>query len=110
MRLPHHEQARIDLRKLQGYCLSFEHEEGRHKARVFKSALGLEARDAEWLRDQILAALASNEAARLPASSHGERYQVDVPVVHGGKFASVRTAWIVRAGENAPCLTTCFVL
>ncbi|MEN8217816.1 MAG: DUF6883 domain-containing protein [Pseudomonadota bacterium] len=38
MPLPNAENAFIDTRKLTDYCLNLEHFEGRHKARVFKSA------------------------------------------------------------------------
>lgn len=41
MKLPSGEQAIIDLRKISDYCLSSEHEDGRHKAHVFASILGL---------------------------------------------------------------------
>ncbi|MBW4596036.1 MAG: hypothetical protein KME46_24830 [Brasilonema angustatum HA4187-MV1] len=41
MKLPNPEQAVIDRQKLSGYCLNPEHPEGRHKARLFKSVLGI---------------------------------------------------------------------
>ena len=57
MKLPHAGQAFIDLAKLRDYSLSPTHPEGKHKARVFSAALGLEAGDAEWLRGQLLRAV-----------------------------------------------------
>ena len=33
----------VDLAKLRDYCLNEEHPRGRHKARVFRSRLGLTA-------------------------------------------------------------------
>jgi hypothetical protein len=39
--LPNGENAILDLRKLEDYCLSTEHARGRHKARVFRDALGV---------------------------------------------------------------------
>ncbi|MBK8921668.1 MAG: hypothetical protein IPM81_09165 [Saprospirales bacterium] len=41
MQLPNAESAFIDDRKLLEYCLNPEHEEGKHKARVFLAALGI---------------------------------------------------------------------
>jgi hypothetical protein len=53
MRLPNGEQAFVDnIAKLRDYSLSPLHKEGRHKARVFASALGQDSADAQWLADR----------------------------------------------------------
>jgi Domain of unknown function (DUF4926) len=54
-RLPYAARAILDLRKLQDYCLSPDHPRGRHKARVFRDALGIGQHDAAWLRAALLA-------------------------------------------------------
>ncbi len=54
--LPNPERAVVELVKLRDYCLDPDHEDGKHKARVFASALGIRQRDAEWLRDRLLEA------------------------------------------------------
>jgi hypothetical protein len=41
MLLPHAERAEVDIRKLSDYCLSPDHWEGKHKARLFAAALGI---------------------------------------------------------------------
>jgi hypothetical protein len=43
----------VEIAKLQDYCLSTVHPEGRHKARVFYSVLGLGSRDAKELLARI---------------------------------------------------------
>ena len=48
------ENAVIDIRKLRDYCLNLQHHEGKHKARLFSSILGLTADDAEELRQILL--------------------------------------------------------
>ena len=58
MRLPNPEFAIIDENKLAGYSLNLEHSEGKHKARVFKSVLNMDASNSEELRQALLAALA----------------------------------------------------
>ena len=50
MRLPNGANAVVDIEKLRDYCLSAQHPEGRHKARVFLSVLGLTSADADKLR------------------------------------------------------------
>ncbi len=56
MKIPNAESAFVDIVKLRDYSLSPEHEEGKHKARVFAVALGLTVDHAEWLREKLLAA------------------------------------------------------
>ena len=53
MILPNAEQAIVDIRKLRDYCLNDEHPRGKHKARQFKSALGLMADMAQELQDSL---------------------------------------------------------
>jgi hypothetical protein len=59
LQLPLREQAEIPPPKLRDYALNPEHEEGRHKARVFAAALGIRREHWTYLRDQILRALES---------------------------------------------------
>jgi uncharacterized protein DUF6883 len=61
-RLPHGDQAILDKRKIEDYCLNPSHPRGRHKARVFREALDLQRSDASWLRDALLEAARSAEA------------------------------------------------
>jgi hypothetical protein len=60
--LPYWQRATIDLRKLRDYCLDPAHPHGRHRARVFREALGIGQENAEWLRGAILEELPSQEA------------------------------------------------
>jgi hypothetical protein len=57
MKLQNLDKASIDIVKLTRYALDMNHPEGRHKARVFLSALGITAADGEWLAQAILEAL-----------------------------------------------------
>lgn len=41
VRLPNPERAIVDIAKLKDYCLDTEHEDGKHKARVFAAVLGV---------------------------------------------------------------------
>lgn len=61
-RLPNRHSAVVDVRKLRDYCLSPQHPRGRHKARVFASALGLTAEDAKDLREALVSAAVSGAA------------------------------------------------
>jgi hypothetical protein len=61
-KLPNSDRAIVEVAKLRDYSLSPNHEDGKHKARVFASALGIRQADAEWLRDLLLRAASEEEA------------------------------------------------
>lgn len=39
--IPNAKNAVVDIRKLRDYCLNPEHDDGKHKARLFSSVLGM---------------------------------------------------------------------
>ena len=79
-RLPHSDEAILDISKIEGYCLSPSHPRGRHKARVFREALDLQRRDAPWLRDVLLEAARSSDAWQATADAWRIQWRVDVTV------------------------------
>ena len=110
MKLPNAETAVVEIDKLRDYCLSFSHVRGRHKARVFQSALGLTATHADELRAALLAAVRAEEATLTEADDYGQRYVVDFTMSRADRTARIRSSWIIRVGENVPRLTSCFVM
>ncbi len=108
--LPQAEQAILAPAKLADYCLSTSHPRGRHKARVFREALGLGTDDVEWLRQALLSGLLMADAAELESDAFGTRWLVDIPLRRQDRQAVVRTVWIVRSGEESPRFVTCWVL
>jgi hypothetical protein len=75
--LPNATKAIVTLEKLRDYSLDPNHEKGKHKARVFASALGFTQQDARRLREMILQAILINEVAEGKSDVHGARYTVD---------------------------------
>jgi hypothetical protein len=110
MKLPNSERAEVDIRKLVDYCLSSTHKVGRHKARVFEAALGLTIVDAFKLRAWLQRAAIERDAIMERSDEFGQRYRIDFEVVTASGRAMVRSAWMMRSGEDFPRLTTCFVL
>ncbi|TAN47098.1 MAG: hypothetical protein EPN21_18625 [Methylococcaceae bacterium] len=108
--LPNASSAIIDIAKLRDYCLNPLHPEGRHKARVFATALGIVRKDAEWLRTAILVAIQKAMVIYSENTPFGCRYTVDIELKRENTMVMVRTAWIIRIGEDVPRLVTCFVL
>lgn len=101
MKLPNRDLAVVDLSKLIDYCLNPEHEEGKHKARVFK-AIGVGQEDATWLREKLLAAAASQEAIQIAETRFGTLYVLDFGLKKDRQGAMIRSGWIVRHGEDFP--------
>jgi Domain of unknown function (DUF6883) len=110
MKLPNADRAVVDIAKLRDYCLGPEHPRGRHKPRVFAAALGLTVNHAEELRDALLDAARTQDATATDQDEYGQRFVVDFPMIGPAGQASVRGSWIVRAGEDFPRLTSCYVL
>lgn len=63
--LPNSDEAILDVRKIEDYCLSPSHPRGRHKARVFRQPLDLQHTDAAWLPDVLLEAARPSDASQV---------------------------------------------
>ncbi|HTJ29975.1 MAG TPA: hypothetical protein VL346_05725 [Acidobacteriaceae bacterium] len=111
MKLPNGEDAVVEISKLRDYVLSLIHPLGRHKARVFLSALDMSAADAEELRLALKVAAKSENAIAGAFDVYGARYIIDF-VMHraNGREALVRSSWIVRRNEAFPRFVTCYLL
>jgi uncharacterized protein DUF6883 len=109
-RLPRGDRAILDIRKIREYCLNPAHPRGRHKARVFRDALGIQQSDAVWFRAVLLEAARSGDALHLGTDGWGSQWRLDMSIERQGKRGVVRTIWIVRAGDEVPRFVTCWVL
>lgn len=109
---PDFSKAKIDVSgKIHGYALNPNHPTGKHKARVFLTALGFTQADAVTLAQVIMWKASQMKPVLGQADEHGQRYTIDMPITgRNGKTAMVRTAWIVRPNETEPRLTTVYVL
>ena len=110
MKLPNPDLAIVSKQKLVGYCLNFNHADGRHKARVFKSALNIDINNFEDLKIALLNAVKNYEAIVESQNQYGQKYVIDFPLSHDRRTAIVRSVWIVKNSENFPRLVTCYVL
>jgi hypothetical protein len=110
MRLPNANRAIVDIAKLRDYCLDPEHPRGKHKARVFSAALGLIKDDAEVLRSALFAAALTSNAQLIAEDQYGQRFVIDFEMTGPAGSATVRSAWIIRTGEDFPRLTSCYVV
>lgn len=101
------DRARFDADKLLKYALNPEHSRGRHKAAVFRSAIGAGAGDAKMIEQQIMAFLPYAEGLPQKADKYGARFSVTVPVTGpNGKTVDVLTSWIYDFKEGRSVATT----
>jgi hypothetical protein len=110
MKLPNGERADLGS-KIEDYVLNPSHWEGRHKARVFESMLGITRRNQQVLREAILAAAVdSDEAEALGDNDYGTLYVLRFPLTIAHRTAMILTAWIIRHEEDFSRLITCYIL
>jgi hypothetical protein len=110
MLIPNAEHALVDIRKLRDYCLNPDHQDGKHKARLFSSILGMTTDDAEALRQILLEVVQHSDANLSRADGFGQRYTLDFPISWQNREARLRSGWIVEWGSDIPRLTTCYPL
>ncbi|AFY72709.1 hypothetical protein Syn7502_00554 [Synechococcus sp. PCC 7502] len=108
--IPNAENATVDIRKLRDYCLNQNHDEGKHKSRLFLTILGMTAREAEYLQLRLLEVVKTNEAKLGRRDQFGQRYTLDFILEWKNRRANIRSGWIIEEGSNIPRLTTCYPL
>jgi hypothetical protein len=110
MKLPNGERADVG-NKLETYSLNAMHREGRHKARVFASALGITLANAGVLHRAVRKAAAeSGDAEERGDNGFGRVFVLKFPLETEMGVAEILTAWIIRRSEDFPRLTTCHIL
>ncbi|EKV02904.1 hypothetical protein Lepto7375DRAFT_5172 [Leptolyngbya sp. PCC 7375] len=110
MRIPNADKAIVDIRKLRDYCLNSNHGDGKHKARLFASILGMTAEDADKLQQCLLEVVKNHEAQLGRKDRFGQRYTLDFLFEWQNKGATLRSGWIIETDAVIPKLTTCYPL
>ena len=97
--------------KLEDYTLNMLHREGRHKARVFESVLGITADNADVLRRALLdAAAKSDQVEEQGDGGFGNIYLLRFSLSTPKGAGTVLSVWIVRQGDDFPRLATCYIV
>ncbi len=99
--------------KLLQYTLNFDHTEGQHKARVFKSALNIEKFNYHLLETALIAALEEaiehNSLVLLERNQYGQKYRLNFSMPNGDKRAPICSIWMHRNDEDCVRLVTCYI-
>jgi hypothetical protein len=110
MLIPNAKNAVVDIRKLRDYCLNPEHDDGKHKARLFSSILGMTPDNAEELRQILVEVIQTHEAQLGRRDGFGQRYTLDFTIQWQNRSATLRSGWIIEHDSEIPRLTTCYPL
>jgi len=109
--LPNFHEAEIPRQKLVNYLLDPLHKEGRHKARVFRSALAFDQSSWKELAQAIVAELPYYPATLSSEGMWGRRYQVTLPITgKNGRTVDVLTVWNIRPETDFPAFVTALVV
>ncbi|MFO0311307.1 MAG: DUF6883 domain-containing protein [Pseudanabaena sp.] len=108
MKLPNGDHPEISMQKILGYCLNFNHDKGKDKARVFQSGLGITSQDADKLVKLIQIAEVEGEVVQESNTKFGREYKVDweIPNIGG---TELRTIWEVSIDSGYPRLISAFL-
>jgi hypothetical protein len=96
------------MEKLMGYCLNPDHASGKHKAKVFASALGITAENADDLRELIAEAAIEGEVIQQNSTEFGQLYKIDW-TIPDRKSVILRTLWEITSDQPNPRLVSAFI-
>lgn len=108
--LPNAEKAILTEEKFTGYFLNPNHKVGGDKALVFEKVLGYNKENWSELKSQIQQGLFKYRSAKGLTDQYGQRFEVRM-MIKGptGRYAKVKTGWIVDAGEKYPRIVSAYI-
>jgi hypothetical protein len=108
VQLPNGNKAEISRQKLIGYCLNPNHASGKHKAKVFASALGITADNVEILYELIQTAAIEGEVVQENTTEFGRQFKVDWTIPETNSVI-LRTIWEISHLNSNPRLVSAFI-
>ena len=110
MKLPYRKRAVIHPEKINGYLLSTTHDEGKHKARVFK-ALGYDKSNKDEFKNVLLEIAHNNDTVNIidnikNGTNYGKKYYIDGIIGTRGRAGAIRTVWQILTNKRTPSLIT----
>ena len=108
--LPNREYVDIPDAKISGYVLNKTHPVGKNKAIAFEKYLGYNVNNKDELLHEVYEGIKRYKCFKRAETKYGQPYEVTM-VIKGanGKYARVKTGWIIDNGTNVPRLTTMYV-
>jgi hypothetical protein len=108
VKLPNGDKVEIPIQKLVGYCLNLNHSSGKHKAKVFDSALGITADNFEVLYELIQKAALEGEIIQENTTEFDRQFKVDWIILETNNI-KLRTIWEISNINCNPRLISAFI-
>ena len=112
MKLPKGNQVKPEqiIDKLITYALNKDHKDGQHKARLFKSKLGITLDNKEILVTTLIKVAEEDDYIFTQNSQYGQKYVIDFYLTTNVGSSKIRSAWIIPFDDDYPRLTTVYPL
>jgi hypothetical protein len=94
--------------KIEEYSLNLNHEQGKNKAILFASKLGITLENAEPLKQALKQAAINEDVIIQKTNEYGTHYNMKFWLQTEVGESLILAAWIIRTGENFPRLTNCY--
>jgi hypothetical protein len=108
VKLPNAERAIVAAEKVRGYLLSPVNPRARGKAAFFRG-LGFDESNWGQLRAALLEIARSGVADRGQVSEFGSKYEIRASLSGpAGRQATIKTVWIIDAGDDIPRFVTAY--
>ncbi len=107
MKLPNGHLADLG-NKIEGYCLNFNHNKGKHKARLFQSKLGITFTNSNILKQALTEAAINETAIPKKQDKYGTYYTMKFTLKTNFGESLILASWIIRNTEDFPRLTSCY--
>nr|WP_228025281.1 DUF6883 domain-containing protein [cf. Phormidesmis sp. LEGE 11477] len=93
---------------METYSLNFSHLRGKHKARLFRSILGVTIENKEILAIALTDIAVTGNAELTGNSQYGAHYRIDFPLTTSIGTSMICSTWIVRTEEKFPNLVSVY--
>jgi len=94
--------------KIEEYSLNLNHEQGKNKAVLFASNLGITIENAERLKQALKEAAINEDVVIQKTNEYGTPYNMKFWLKTQVGESLILAAWIVRARETSPRFTNCY--
>jgi hypothetical protein len=94
--------------KIEEYSLNLNHEQGKNKAILFASKLGITLANAELLKQALKKSAINEDVVIQKTNEYGTHYNQKFWLKTEVGESLILACWIIRSGENFPRLTNCY--
>lgn len=96
--------------KLTEYCLNYNHDKGKNKAKVFESVLNIKISDYKFLKKQIKQGFIFNKIKIKNIDKYGIGFEINIPILgKNNRKVWIKSGWKYKDNEEKFHLTTAYI-